>query len=317
MRRTLAVAGLVISVILSPGTAHAGGAPLPPDVKRYVKAGERVRATTTVQFRHRSELRDWVAQGPYYSYMSAGWEKQPPMARPVAARARLLGPIELGTPKRKASGWWSLRLRAPFVLQGVAPGRYRLDVCTSLCTRTSEHLLVGRFRAVAGPEEKRLRKAIDNLEAEMILMGHSVERMSSEVNVLRPVLTRVSSFTTERIADQDARIDELATMLEDVRRVAANKPFPAAVAGLAFLAGALAAGAAVLSVRSLENRRMSRKEPPRARVRRSRRSSRSPGPAPRIRRAPPAAPPMSAARAPRARPTAESSSPDRRSCTPP
>ena len=51
------------------------------------------------------------------------------------------------------------------------------------------------------------------------------------------------SHTRGRFAEQGEQIDELTAALDATRRAAASKEFPTAVAGLAFAAGALLAGA--------------------------------------------------------------------------
>ena len=305
MRRTVAVAAL-ISVVLT-GTAQAGGRPDPPPVKKYVRAGERVVAKTVVRFQHRAEAREWVAKGPYYAYVSHGWDEQRPTARSISPTASRVGHVAARGGKKSRS----VRLIAPFVVEGFSPGRYRLDVCTAPCTATSEYVHVGDFRLVRGSLERDLRMAIDALEGRANESDQTIYDLTSEVGIIRPITRRISTFTTERIADQDARIEELGSALADVRRAAADQPFPTTEVGIAFIAGALFVGALVLSVRSRENRRISQKEQVTWR-----RSSRSPDRGPRIRPAPRAAPPTSAEPGPHGSGRAESRPVDRRSYTP-
>ena len=303
MRRTIAFAALVISVAVT-GSAHAGGGPPPPPVKKYVRIAERVIAKTTVRFQRRAEAFEWMAEGPYYTYVSPGWGERPRRERPISLDAVRVGDVILQAGQKGRS----VRLRAPFVAEGFSPGRYRLDVCTSPCTAEGEYVHVGRFRVVRGALERDLRKAIDEHEVRINEWGRINDELTSEVGVIRPVTRRISTHTTQMIADQNVRIDELTAALEDVRRAAADKPFPVAEAGLGFIAGAL-----VLAAISLGKGRFSRKE--RVSFRR-RRSSRSPVPGPPIRRALRAAPPMSAAPEPHAPRASEPKPADRRSYTP-
>ena len=181
--------------------------------------------------------------GPFYAYLSPHVPgRNLRQAPPLPTGARKLGQIELrGYSKMGGSKWWGARIGLDFTVPRVTPGSYRIDVCTDPCRRTIRDLYPSVTRVVSGPVEERLEERITNLELDLgnalhVGDGRLERRTTKDVNGLR-------DYTRERFGEQNTRVGEIEAALANVRRAAADKPFPLGAAAVAFAIGALLASA--------------------------------------------------------------------------
>ena len=238
MRRTWLVAPAVGLILLLAPRALAKGAGL--ELDEQVERNEVLSADAVLYARGKSMAKDYVSGGPFYAYLSPfipGGELQP--APPLHNGAKRLGPIEVRG-YQKVGKAWTVRVGVDFTMPNVSPGSYRIDVCTDPCARTIEALQPTVTRVVAGPLEERLHERINNLEIDLYNAMHAEDgRLERRA---KKALDGPRDYTRERFDEQNTRIGELEAAIHKVRG-AADKPFPAGVAGIAFAIGALLASA--------------------------------------------------------------------------
>jgi hypothetical protein len=241
MRRTLVVVAVLLGTVTpSPAAVGKGQSHLRTD--EYEQVGAHVVAKESLYSNRRKQLRRWVAGGPYYAYISRGWDKRWRQVPPLPEDAQLLAPVSVGPIEKEDPQWWSVELRAEFTLEGYRPGQYRIDVCTSPCQQTIKELYPSTFRIVGGPVEKRVQKGLDYLRFDTNYLLREVNLMRTRVRGASKGFTRFFNYAREEFAEQSTSIRELESALARVTRDPAAKPFPAGIAMLAFLAGGLTGG---------------------------------------------------------------------------
>jgi len=244
MRRAWAAAVAAGLVLLLASPARAKG-PSHLEFDEQVERNEVLSTEEVFWARTKSGVREYMAGGPYFVYLSRDVPgvrlRQAP---PLPEGATILAPIEIGG-YEKQGRWWSATFGVDFRMPDVPLGSYRIDICTHPCTRTIEELEPTPIRVVSGPLEERLEESIDASIAasEDGVYGfmHEVDRRLERR--LQKDLNGLREYTRVRIDRQSERFDKLSTALQSARRAAADKPFPIDVAGIAFAFGALLAGA--------------------------------------------------------------------------
>jgi hypothetical protein len=241
MRRAWVVIAVVLGAVTAAPPAVAK-APSHLQTDEYERVGAHVVAKESLYSHRRMQLRRWVAGGPYFAYISRGWERRWRQVPPLPEDAQLLAPVSVGPIGKEQPRWWSVELRAEFRLKGYRPGRYRIDVCTSPCKQTIKELYPSTFRVVGGPVEKRVQKGLDYLRFDTNYLLHEVNLMRTRVRGASKGFTRFFNYAREEFAEQSTRIKEFESALARVARDRTAKPFPTGVATLAFLAGAVTGG---------------------------------------------------------------------------
>jgi hypothetical protein len=263
MRRAWVVIAMVLGAVTSALPAEGKSPYSFLRTDEYERVGAHVVAKESLYSHREKQLRRWVAGGPYYAYISRGWDRRWRQVPPLPEDAQLLAPVSVGPVEKEEPRWWSVELRAEFTLEGYRPGRYRIDVCTSPCQQTIKELYPSTFRIVGGQVEERIQKGLDDLSFDTDYLLREVNLMRTRVRGASKGFTRFFNYAREEFAEQSTRIRELESALARVAREPAAKPFPAGIAMLAFLVGALSGGVGwFFGPRLALRARIGRKKPP-------------------------------------------------------